>query len=67
MKPYTIIRITEEIGAEPGGMPSSYIRVDFKVGDDGPFTYRLRRVEYKPELMRQHIEKFAREIESLRS
>jgi hypothetical protein len=64
---YTIVRITEETGAEPGGMPAQYIRVDFKVGDDGPFVARMRKAQYKPELMRQHLEQFARDIQALRT
>ena len=67
MQPYTITRIMEEMGAEPGGMPAAYIRVEFKVGDDGPFVHRMRKTEFKPELLRRHLEQFARDVAAVRS
>jgi len=66
MPPYQIVRVSEETGAEPGGMPAPYIRVEFLVEKDGPFVHRMRKAEYRPELMRRHLEEFARDIQALR-
>jgi len=64
---WQITRVSEETGAETGGQPAAYIRVEFKVGDDGPFVHRFRKAEYKPELARAHLDQFARDIQALRS
>jgi len=60
-----ITRIAEELGGEPGKMPIPYIRVEFTVGEHGPFTHRWPKGEFRPELARQHLEQFARDIERL--
>jgi hypothetical protein len=57
-----VSRITEEVGLDEGRMPRSYIRVEFMVGKHGPFNYRFPRSEFKPELVRRHLEEFAREL-----
>jgi hypothetical protein len=67
MPQWTITRIVEEVGADEKGMVANYIRVDFKVGEDGPFTHRFSKKEFKSQLVRQHLEEFARDLATLRA
>lgn len=67
MPQWSITRIVEEMGADPRGMPAPYIRVDFQVGEDGPFVHRFKKSEFKPQLVRQHLEEFARDLATLRA
>lgn len=63
---WKITRITEEVGMEEGRLPTTYIRVDFLVGEDGPFVHRMPKKEFKPELLRRHLDEFARDVAQLR-
>lgn len=57
-----VSRITEEVGLDEGRLPRPYIRVEFMVGSHGPFIHRVPKSEFKPALVRQHLEQFARDL-----
>lgn len=60
-----VTRISEEMGLDEGRMPRPYIRVEFMVGDHGPFVHRFPKDQFQPELARAHLEQFGRDLERI--
>jgi hypothetical protein len=61
MKP-TVVRIVEEFAQGPDGRGQMVIRIDFTVGDHGPFTKRFPKDTYNAAAARRELEDFARDI-----
>ena len=62
---YTIERVIEESGFE-GDKPIAHMRVQFKVGDDGPFFERFRKEEFTPAAVEDKLSTFARDLKRMR-
>ena len=65
MASYTIISVVEEPGLK-NGQPDPHIRVEFKVGPDGPFFERWPKSEFTEYLAQQKLTTFAHTLERLR-
>jgi hypothetical protein len=61
--PATIIRISQEQLQGATGKLEPMIRVDFKVGDHGPFTEHFPKTGYNPAAVAQSLNTFAQQIE----
>jgi len=66
MANYTIISVVEEPGLK-NGQPDPHIRVEFKVGPDGPFFERWLKAEFVDYAVQQKLTAFAQSIERLRA
>jgi len=62
MKP-TILKISQETMQSATGKIEPYIRIDFKVGEHGPFSEHFIRATYSPEAAMQVLNTFAQMIE----
>jgi hypothetical protein len=58
-------RVVEAMGIRPDGRSQSVMRVEFMVGDHGPFTREIPREHFSAGAVRAELEAFAREIEQL--
>lgn len=63
---YTIIRVTEEPFLTDAGKPDAHVRVEFKVGDDGPFFERFPKADFNQIAADARLSAFARDIKALR-
>ncbi len=61
-----ILRQLEEAGFASDGRVVPMIRVDFMVGNDGPFTERIAKDEFNSSVMRERLKAFAEHISALR-
>jgi len=62
---YTIERVIEEPGFE-GDTPIAHMRVQFKVGGDGPFFERFRKEDFTPSAVEDKLSTFARDLKRMR-
>jgi hypothetical protein len=65
MAAYIITRITEEAGFA-GGKPAATIRVEFMVGEDGPFFQRFPKDAFTDAAAQASLASFADAIERTR-
>jgi len=63
----TIIRQSHQSALDAGGTIRRLVRVDFKIGDDGPFSVSIPETDYSAAAAQDRIEQFAREVGQLRS
>jgi hypothetical protein len=61
--PASIIKISQEMQQAPSGKLEPYVRIDFKVGEHGPFTEHLPKATYTAALAKVAVDAFARHIE----
>ena len=66
MADYTITKITEEPTLERG-IAGARLRVEFTVGDDGPFFERFEKTPTFDFDMAQRLSEFARRIRAARA
>lgn len=63
---YTVIHQDTETAFTDRGVPVEKIRVQFKVGEFGPFFMRFEKDGFSGALAKIELEKFAREILALK-
>jgi len=61
IRQYEVQRLTQ------GGQAQSMMRVEFKVGEDGPFSVEIPREQYSAESARFEINIIAEEVRALRA
>jgi hypothetical protein len=61
-KDITIVRVAEDVRWTDKGQNQPIIRVEFKVGDHGPFTERIPKADYTAAKRDDCLNKFAREV-----
>lgn len=61
-----IVRQDEDIEFAEGGTLIKHVRIQFKVGTDGPFTRRFPQEGFSAIAARLALEEFARELRALR-
>lgn len=62
---YQIIRITEEPTFNDGA-PGSDMRVEFKVGSDGPFYERFNKADFTAANVQLRLQQFTHELTQLK-
>lgn len=62
---FNVTRITDETGITAQGTTQVNVRVDFMVGENGPFTLRIPKGEFSAERVNKDIEEFADEVVKL--
>jgi len=60
-----ITRITETIGRLEAGKLTPMLRVEFTVGEHGPFSQEFPRATFNPVVARTALEEFARQLQQL--
>lgn len=65
-EPPRILRQRLEEGFDADGKPFSRIAVDFKVGDDGPFTERFPATGFDGQTVHRTLESFAAQLRKAR-
>jgi len=63
----SIIRQSHQSELDATGTVRRLVRIDFKIGDDGPFSVSIPELDYSAAAAQDRIEQFAREIQQLRS
>lgn len=66
MPPIKIIRQSEQASLLSNGQVQKFIRVDFQVGDDGPFSISVKTEDYSADLVHQKILEIANQTIALR-
>lgn len=61
-----ISTIREEFQFTDRGRPEPVMRVEFFVGEDGPFYHTFPRATFEPASARTELERFARQLSDLR-
>ena len=61
-----VIRQTTETVFDDNGKPAEKIRVEFKVGESGPFYLRFPAENFNGLNARQQIDAFARELRNVK-
>ena len=64
-EPVHITRITETIGRLEAGKLTVMMRVEFMVGEHGPFAQEFPRATFDPVAARTALETFARQLQQL--
>jgi hypothetical protein len=67
MLPIKIIRQSHQINLTDGGRVERLVRVDFNVGDDGPFNVSIPEAEFSADALSAKVRAVADEVEKLRS
>ncbi len=67
MLPVTITRQAHQSELGPSGDVRKIVRVDFRVGDDGPFNLSIPEAEFSVDEMVRRIQAFANDIEAVRA
>ncbi len=60
-----VLSIREEARAGAGGRLEPHIRVDFRVGEHGPFTEYVPKAGFSPDALRQQLDTFAHQVRRL--
>lgn len=60
-----VLRIDEELRFDELGKPVEQMRVQFKVGEHGPFFRRYPKENFSAFATKQDLEQFARELRDL--
>lgn len=63
---FTVLRVEEEMAFTELGKPAPKMRVQFKVGEHGPFYERFDREGFNAFQVKQRLELFARDLETLK-
>jgi len=58
----TITRIVEDAFFSAAGKSEPRIRIEFRVGDHGPFVERIPKADYTAQKRDELLNKFAREV-----
>ena len=67
MAKITILRQSQQAQLSPAGQVTQLIRVDFKVGDDGPFSISIPVDQFSAEELHARLTEFANKIAALRT
>ncbi len=67
MPPIKIQRQTEQTQLNPNGTLQRWIRIDFTVGDDGPFSVSVKAEDYNADTVHQMILEVANQTAALRA
>ena len=62
---FKVTLITDETGITAQGATQTQVRIDFMVGENGPFTLRIPKAEFSAERVNKDLEKFADEVVKL--
>lgn len=62
-----VTRTSEETTFDDGGKMVPMVRVEFKVGDDGPFIKHFPKDGFSGLSVKSQLEDFARELRAVRS
>ncbi len=60
-----VTKVSEEPSFDNLGRAHAFIRVDFNVGDHGPFTERFPKETYDAAVVRAKLEQFANSLQQL--
>ena len=66
MPPIKIIRQSLQTELSPSGAVNRLIRIDFMVGEDGPFNLTFPQSEYNADVAFQKIQDFALQTHTVR-
>ena len=64
--PITILRQYHQAELTPSGDVARLVRVDFKVGSDGPFNVSIPEADFSADALRAKIQAVADQVGSLR-
>jgi len=60
-----ILRQSDQTELTPGGRITTFVRIDFMVGDDGPFSESIPKSDYNADTVHQRLQAFAQQVASL--
>jgi hypothetical protein len=60
-----VVRAVQDASFDTNGRPIEVMRVEFRVGEDGPFVVRIPREEFSAERVRTEMDRVARELNAL--
>lgn len=66
MPTWNIVRMIEETGLDDQQRPVPVVRVEFRVGDDGPFIERVPKGVFSATAVRARLGAFAQQLAELR-
>jgi len=64
--PITVLRQTHQTQLAPGGTVQRLVRIDFNVGQDGPFNVSIPEDEYSSDALLAKVRAVADEIQKTR-
>jgi len=67
MPPIKILRQSDQTELTPAGRITTFVRIDFMVGDDGPFSESIPKTDYNAETVHAKLQAFAQQIAALHS
>jgi hypothetical protein len=67
MLPVTILRQSHQSQLAPDGSVQRIVRIDFKVGADGPFNLSIGENDFTVDEMVRQVQAFANNIEAVRA
>jgi len=62
----SIIRQSHQSELGPGGQPRTLVRVDFRVGDDGPFSVSIPADKFTADELHRQILQIAEQVSATR-
>jgi hypothetical protein len=65
--PITILRQSHQTALTPTGTVQRFVRVDFQVGDDGPFNVSIPETEFSADALLSKVRAVADQVELLRT
>ena len=66
MQKVSIIRQSHQSDLGPGGQPRVLFRVDFRVGDDGPFSVSIPAPDFTADELHRQISAIAEQVSATR-
>ncbi len=60
-----VTRINEEPGIDERGRVLPMMKVEYMVGDHGPFVYRCRKDQFNPRTVRAELDTWAQQLGTL--
>lgn len=63
----TIISTRQDAGFDVNSRPVETMRTEFRIGDDGPFVVRIPMSEWSAARVKEEIDRFRRELDTLRN
>jgi len=66
MQKVSIIRTSHQSELGPGGQPRTLVRVDFRVGDDGPFSISIPDADFTADELHRRVLAIAEQVSAAR-
>ena len=61
----TISRQSQQTQLDDTGQVRTFVRIDFRVGNDGPFNISIPQDQFNPETVYQQLNDFAEKVAAL--